>query len=157
MTETIPDVPDRIDQQQLAQQLVEAAGAEGVELVGPAGCCVASRRSLGLARRSTATSCRSTRSSMSVLEAVQPISKTSPSTCRKIRYSSRSGWARRRSRPTTLRSRSSLVSGCAEFWNPHEQHDPTQHAGEHQADESEGHSERSFCVGQDGVAEVGRL
>jgi hypothetical protein len=36
MTETIPVVPDRIDQQ-LAQQGVEAAGAEGVELVGPGG------------------------------------------------------------------------------------------------------------------------
>jgi putative transposase len=30
-------VPDRIDQQQLAQQLVAAAGADGVELVGPGG------------------------------------------------------------------------------------------------------------------------
>jgi len=37
MTETIEVVPDRIDQQQLAQQLVEAARAEGVELVGPGG------------------------------------------------------------------------------------------------------------------------
>ena len=37
MTETIGAVPDRIDQQQLAQQLVEAARAEGVELVGPGG------------------------------------------------------------------------------------------------------------------------
>ena len=37
MTETIEPVPDRIDQQQLAQQLVDAARAEGVELVGPGG------------------------------------------------------------------------------------------------------------------------
>jgi len=37
MTDTIEPVPDRIDQQQLAQQLVEAARAEGVELVGPGG------------------------------------------------------------------------------------------------------------------------
>jgi transposase-like protein len=37
MTETIEVVPDRIDQQQLAQQLVEAARADGVELVGPGG------------------------------------------------------------------------------------------------------------------------
>ena len=37
MTETIEVVPDRIDRQQLAQQLVEAARAEGVELVGPGG------------------------------------------------------------------------------------------------------------------------
>jgi hypothetical protein len=31
MTETIAVVPDRIDQQQLAQQVVEAARADGVE------------------------------------------------------------------------------------------------------------------------------
>jgi hypothetical protein len=37
MTDTIEPVPDRIDQHQLAQQLVEAARAEGVELVGPGG------------------------------------------------------------------------------------------------------------------------
>jgi putative transposase len=37
MTDTIEAVPDRIDQQQLAQQLVDAARAEGVELVGPGG------------------------------------------------------------------------------------------------------------------------
>src|SRR3954467_14926445 len=37
MTETIEPVPARIDQQQLAQELVAAARAEGVELVGPAG------------------------------------------------------------------------------------------------------------------------
>lgn len=37
MTDTIEPVPDRIDQEQLAQQLVEAARAEGVELVGPSG------------------------------------------------------------------------------------------------------------------------
>ena len=37
MTSTIEPVPDRIDQQQLARQLVEAARAEGVELVGPGG------------------------------------------------------------------------------------------------------------------------
>jgi hypothetical protein len=37
MTSTIEPVPDRIDQQQLAQQLVEAARAEGVELIGPGG------------------------------------------------------------------------------------------------------------------------
>jgi hypothetical protein len=38
MTDTIGAVPDRIDQQQLAQQLVDAARAEGIELVGPADC-----------------------------------------------------------------------------------------------------------------------
>jgi transposase-like protein len=38
MTDTIePMSPGRLDQQQLAQQLVEAARAEGVELVGPGG------------------------------------------------------------------------------------------------------------------------
>jgi putative transposase len=37
MTSTIEPVPDRIDQQQLAQQLVDAARAGGVELVGPGG------------------------------------------------------------------------------------------------------------------------
>jgi putative transposase len=37
MTDTIGPVPARIDQQQLAQELVEAARAEGVELVGPGG------------------------------------------------------------------------------------------------------------------------
>src|SRR5918997_1714723 len=37
MTETIEVVPDLIDQQQLAQQLVQAARAEGIELAGPGG------------------------------------------------------------------------------------------------------------------------
>jgi hypothetical protein len=37
MTDTIGPVPARINQQQLAQELVEAARAEGVELVGPGG------------------------------------------------------------------------------------------------------------------------
>lgn len=37
MAETIGPVPDRIDQQQLAQQLIDAAREEGVELVGPGG------------------------------------------------------------------------------------------------------------------------
>ncbi len=37
MTDTIGPVPARIDQQQLAQELVEAARADGVELVGPGG------------------------------------------------------------------------------------------------------------------------
>jgi hypothetical protein len=38
VTETISPVPEQIDTQQLAQQLVEKARAEGVDLVGPAGC-----------------------------------------------------------------------------------------------------------------------
>jgi putative transposase len=37
MSDTIEPVADRIDQQQLAQQLVDAARAEGIELVGPGG------------------------------------------------------------------------------------------------------------------------
>ena len=37
MTDTIGPVPARIDQQKLAQELVDAARAEGVELVGPGG------------------------------------------------------------------------------------------------------------------------
>src|SRR3954465_13121471 len=37
MTDTIEPVPARIDQQQLAQELVGAPPAEGVELVGPGG------------------------------------------------------------------------------------------------------------------------
>ena len=37
MTETIEPMPDRIDPQQLAQQLLAQARAEGVELVGPDG------------------------------------------------------------------------------------------------------------------------
>jgi len=37
MTDTIGPVPARIDQQQLARELVTAARAEGVELVGPGG------------------------------------------------------------------------------------------------------------------------
>jgi transposase-like protein len=37
VTETISPVPEQIDTQQLAQQLVERARAEGVDLVGPGG------------------------------------------------------------------------------------------------------------------------
>jgi transposase-like protein len=37
MTETIESMTAQIDQQQLAQELVEAARADGVELVGPGG------------------------------------------------------------------------------------------------------------------------
>ena len=37
MTDTIGPMPARIDQQQLAQDLVQAARADGVELVGPGG------------------------------------------------------------------------------------------------------------------------
>ena len=37
MTETISSMPEQIDAQQLAQQLVEKARAEGVDLVGPGG------------------------------------------------------------------------------------------------------------------------
>jgi hypothetical protein len=54
------------------------------------GWSVQPKRGLGLVRRSTATSCRSTRSSTSLVEDVRTMSRTSPSTCQKIRYSSRS-------------------------------------------------------------------
>jgi putative transposase len=37
MTETIEPMPARIDQQQLAQDLVEKARADGVELIVPDG------------------------------------------------------------------------------------------------------------------------
>ena len=37
MTETISPVPEQIDTQQLAQELVARARAEGVDLVGPGG------------------------------------------------------------------------------------------------------------------------
>ena len=37
MTETISSVPEQIDTQQLAQDLVARARAEGVQLVGPDG------------------------------------------------------------------------------------------------------------------------
>jgi putative transposase len=37
VTETILPVPEQIDTQQLAQQLMERARAEGVDLVGPGG------------------------------------------------------------------------------------------------------------------------
>ena len=49
-----------------------------------------SNRGRGLVRRKTATSWRSTRSSTSLAEEVRPSSRTSPSTCRKIKYSRRS-------------------------------------------------------------------
>jgi putative transposase len=37
VTETISPMPEQIDQQQLAQQLVERARTDGVDLVGPGG------------------------------------------------------------------------------------------------------------------------
>jgi putative transposase len=37
VTETIEPMPARIDQQQLAEDLVEKARTEGVELIGPGG------------------------------------------------------------------------------------------------------------------------
>jgi hypothetical protein len=38
MAHTIEVVPSRIDQQELAQELVAAARAEGAELIGAGGC-----------------------------------------------------------------------------------------------------------------------
>src|SRR4051794_8083348 len=52
-----------------------------------------SRRGVGLVRRSTATSWRNSSSSTSLVDALRPNSKTSLSTCRKIRYSNRSDTA----------------------------------------------------------------
>ena len=49
-----------------------------------------SMRGRGLVRRRMATSCRSARSSTSLAADVRPNSRTSPSTCRKIKYSNRS-------------------------------------------------------------------
>ena len=40
MTEAIEPMATQIDQQQLAQELVERARADGVELVGPGGSCI---------------------------------------------------------------------------------------------------------------------
>ena len=51
------------------------------------------RTGRGLARRSTATSCRSTTNSTSLVDVVRPSSKTSLRTCWKIRYNSRSDTA----------------------------------------------------------------
>jgi hypothetical protein len=73
------------------------------------------QRGLGLVRRSTATSCRRTRSSMSFVEDARPISRTSPSVCWKIRYSSRSD----RDHAGELASINHCWSAaCAAFWNP---------------------------------------
>jgi len=45
-----------------------------------------SRRGLGFVRRGTATSCRNTSSSMSLVEDERPSIRISPGTCWKIRY-----------------------------------------------------------------------
>ena len=75
-----------------------------------------SRRGRGLVRRSTATSCRSTSSSTSLVEDVRPSSRTSPSTCWKIRYNSRSDTAA--IIPTSENPRSPLVSGVCHVLEP---------------------------------------
>ena len=73
-----------------------------------------SRRGLGWVRWSTATSCRSTRSSMSLVQDVPPISRTRPSMCWKIKYWSRTDTAeimpgRPRSSITAGHGRCSIV------------------------------------------------
>ncbi len=62
----------------------------GVAFGGPV---CQSMRGRGLVRRSTATSCRSTSSSMSLVEDGRPSSTTSLSACRKTRHNSRSDTA----------------------------------------------------------------
>ena len=76
-----------------------------------------SRRGLGLVRRSTETSCRSTSSSMSLVEDGRLRSKTNLSTCRKSRYSSAA--TRRRSCPTSANRRSPLLSSVCDVLEPH--------------------------------------
>ena len=75
------------------------------------------RRGLGLVRRSTETSCRSTSSSMSLVEDGRLRSKTNLSTCRKSRYSSAA--TRRRSCPTSGKPPITCCSAaCATFGTP---------------------------------------
>ena len=72
-----------------------------------------SRRGLGLVRRSTATSWRSTSSSTSLVADVRPSSTTSPSTCRKIKYSSRSDTAEIMPEPLATTNRRWSAAGAA--------------------------------------------
>jgi hypothetical protein len=76
-----------------------------------------SRRGLGLVRRSAATSWRSTTSSTSLVVDVRPRSKSSPSRCRKIRYSRRSDTAE--IMPVAGDHQSLLVSGRCNVLEPH--------------------------------------
>jgi hypothetical protein len=66
-----------------------------------------SRRGLGVVRRSTSTSCRRTSNSTSLMADVRPSSTSSPSTCWKIKYNSRSDTAE----IMPSRWRSSIVAG----------------------------------------------
>jgi hypothetical protein len=70
---------------------------------------------LGLVRRSTATSCRSTRSSTSLVEDARPISRISPSTCRSDQHAQRHVGDHARLSDVVDHRRSTPVS---EFWNP---------------------------------------
>ncbi len=75
------------------------------------------RRGLGLVRRSTATSCRGARSSMSLVEDVRPINRRSPSRWWKIRYRRRSDTAE--IMQGTGGHQSLLVSGMCSILEPH--------------------------------------
>ncbi len=74
------------------------------------------RCGLGLLRRSTATSWRSTRSSMSLVEDVWPSSMTRPSMCWKIKCRSRTDTAE--IMPGAPDHLSPLVTAGAALWNP---------------------------------------
>jgi len=73
-----------------------------------------SKQGLGLVRRSTATSWRSTNNSTSLVDVVRPSSKTSLRTCWKIRYNSRSDTA-----AIMPDRRSPLVSSVCHVLEPH--------------------------------------
>jgi hypothetical protein len=64
-------------------------------------------------RRSTATSCRRTSSSTSLMADVRPSSTSSPSTCWNIKYNSRSNMAE----IMPSRGRSSIVAGQRQVQN----------------------------------------
>jgi len=91
--------------------------------------CVRHMRGRGLVRGRMATSCRSTRSSTSLVADVRPISSTRPSTCQKIKYSNRSDTL---GSCPTLDYRWSATP--TEFWHPTRVRSNTlQHAAKPQA------------------------
>jgi hypothetical protein len=85
--ETAMPVQDRVQRDQaMTTQRAGRPPHEGANTARSA----QSMRGRGLVRRKTATSCRSTRSSTSLVTDVRLISRTSPSTCQEIKYSNRS-------------------------------------------------------------------
>ena len=66
MTDTIGSVPARIDQQQLAQQLVDSAREDGVELVGPGGLLTGLTKTSRPRARPSSTSTWATRNTRSL-------------------------------------------------------------------------------------------